>query len=163
MFGALHSKLFLKASSEDTEWMKLLLLMSCFHYAACVDTVLWQVFTHVLNFHKPTSLHTAAIWASSMHVSVTTSVREPPARYSITTKSSSPTRKLKKKMHAHSQRSQFIVAAVHVFYVYLYSNYQVSYTCLQNWQCWGSSAPSWPGSRWWLTLSSAASASWSVW
>lgn len=30
-----------------------------------------------------------------MHVSVTTSVREPPARYSITTKSSSPTRKLK--------------------------------------------------------------------
>lgn len=32
-----------------------------------------------------------------MHVSVTTSVSEPPARYSITTKSSSPTRKLDKK------------------------------------------------------------------
>lgn len=43
-------------------------------------------------FH--TSLQTAAICASSMHVSVTTSVSEPPARYSITTKSSSPTRKL---------------------------------------------------------------------
>ena len=32
-----------------------------------------------------TSLQTAAIWPSSIHVSVTTSVREPPARYSITT------------------------------------------------------------------------------
>lgn len=61
---------------------------------------------------NPTSLQTAAIWASSMHVSVTTSVSEPPARYSITTKSSSPTRKLKKKRtqarspstkHVHSQ------------------------------------------------------------
>lgn len=39
-----------------------------------------------------TSRHTAAIWASSMQVSVTTSVNEPPARYSITTHSSSPTR-----------------------------------------------------------------------
>lgn len=39
-----------------------------------------------------TSLHTAAIWASSMQVSVTTSVKDPPARYSITTQSSSPTR-----------------------------------------------------------------------
>lgn len=39
-----------------------------------------------------TSLHTAAIWPSSMQVSVTTSVREPPAKYSITTHSSSPTK-----------------------------------------------------------------------
>ena len=36
-------------------------------------------------------------------------------------------------------------------------------TYLQSWQCWGSSAPSWPGSRWWSALSLAASASWSVW
>lgn len=53
---------------------------------------------HFFAFSNPrsnpqrTSRQTAAIWASSMHVSVTTSVREPPARYSITTKSSSPTR-----------------------------------------------------------------------
>lgn len=39
-----------------------------------------------------TSLQTAAIWPSSMQVSVTTSVNEPPAKYSITTHSSSPTK-----------------------------------------------------------------------
>uniref|UniRef100_A0A182QWS2 Uncharacterized protein n=1 Tax=Anopheles farauti TaxID=69004 RepID=A0A182QWS2_9DIPT len=39
-----------------------------------------------------TSRQTAAIWPSSMHVSVTTSVSEPPGRYSITTHSSSDTR-----------------------------------------------------------------------
>uniref|UniRef100_A0A182TEN7 Uncharacterized protein n=1 Tax=Anopheles melas TaxID=34690 RepID=A0A182TEN7_9DIPT len=39
-----------------------------------------------------TSRQTAAIWPSSMHVSVTTSVSDPPGRYSITTHSSSDTR-----------------------------------------------------------------------
>lgn len=39
-----------------------------------------------------TSRQTAAIWPSSMQVSVTTSVKEPPAKYSMTTHSSSPTR-----------------------------------------------------------------------
>lgn len=39
-----------------------------------------------------TSRQTAAICPSSIHVSVTTSVKEPPAKYSITTHSSSPTR-----------------------------------------------------------------------
>lgn len=48
-----------------------------------------------------TSLQTAAIWASSIHVSVTTSVSEPPARYSITTNSSSPTRKLQNTHSSH--------------------------------------------------------------
>lgn len=46
-----------------------------------------------------TSRQTAAIWASSMQVSVTTSVSDPPARYSITTNSSSPIRKL---THKHT-------------------------------------------------------------
>uniref|UniRef100_A0A182IG14 Uncharacterized protein n=1 Tax=Anopheles arabiensis TaxID=7173 RepID=A0A182IG14_ANOAR len=39
-----------------------------------------------------TSRQTAAIWPSSIHVSVTTSVSDPPGRYSITTHSSSDTR-----------------------------------------------------------------------
>lgn len=39
-----------------------------------------------------TSLQTAAICPSSIQVSVTTSVKEPPAKYSMTTHSSSPTK-----------------------------------------------------------------------
>lgn len=94
---------------------------------------------------NPTSLQTAAIWASSMHVSVTTSVREPPARYSITTKSSSPTRKLQ--MHTGTVTSakqlthSWFCECISVC-VCLCSVCQVSVTCLQSWQCWGSSAPS---------------------
>lgn len=59
----------------------------------CIIKPLWveHAFLHSSNSIL-TSLQTAAICASSIHVSVTTSVSEPPARYSITTNSSSPTR-----------------------------------------------------------------------
>lgn len=99
-----------------------------------------------------------------MQVSVTTSVSDPPARYSITTNSSSPIRKLKNTTTAgvyvktngevskwsaikHSARSRlrFIV------------------TCLKSWQYWGSSAPSSPKSHWWWAPFWVVSVDWSVW
>lgn len=100
-----------------------------------------------------TSRQTAAICASSMQVSVTTSVSDPPARYSITTNSSSPIRKLTHKTH-----KQWLTGPVHRG-----SAGCLCFTCLKSWQCWGSSAPSSLESRWWWAPSWAASEGWSVW
>lgn len=88
-----------------------------------------------------------------MQVSVTTSVSDPPARYSITTNSSSPIRKL---THKHTNNDSLVPSRGE-------SAGYLCFTCLKSWQCWGSLAPSSLESRWWWAPSWAASEDWSVW